>query len=874
MSPKSIVHNIVPLVFFLTVMAAIGQTAQENKAFFKRLKTEKVASDSTVVWQQFGPGMSGNNKCAFWHPTDPNALYISPNMGNSYVSFNKGKTYTTMLDEDASGYKQGERGPMQLFSIDFSRQNPDFGFSSDDKNKGIFITHDRGESWQNLNHPIFNGKYVSCVTVDPKNDNIWYAGGGEMRHLGRMLFPNSKPHGSKEHEPSLNKLWKSMDKGENWVLLNKGLHPKTQFETLIVDPKDSNTIYASTNYGFYKSTNGGKNWSQKTKGFDYDVMRAMTHHYNKKTDVLTLYVISNPMWKAVGNTLTDDKGGIFKSTDRGESWEKLKGNLPLDMKQFQKNADIKKSYMHCAAYVFDMKDNDFRKKFPEMPSAITIRFNTIAVDPNDPDNIYLNNEYSNASRNNFKPGQIWRSKDGGKNWHIALRNGKAWKTGSKDYKYWEERGNPMETNISLRYLKDWVDRDFYERKGSNFVRWNADGSALHTQMAKISLMSYDKGETWVDIDDEYTTPGTESYVGAGNSNLPGHGFYQHPNIKNKVFCMAGENSLWITNEEGSQVRPGAQGAESHNFLDHETSLSWYAIHPKDTLVHYALFFRQAAKGKLLKSVDNGKTWKEQGIAIPKWEIQAHSGDQSVHQNHLIIDPKNPDNMYFVVPKNSIDMEWVGNSVTGFGVHKSHDGGKTWQEANTGLPDSRDATKIAFDPQDPNILYAIIQNKNGGLFKSVNNGTSWVKVTSSENISDNQGINDIHFSRDGKAYITAGTKRGKTNDGGVWVSDDNLRTWKRIFDYPWTNRIETAYYNPNTILVSTLSNVSIDSKNAGTYLSQDGGTTWTKINKGNGQSDRINDIAIDNYNPGKFYTSTRGSGWYVTQHPKPNKPIKL
>ncbi|KXX70761.1 hypothetical protein, partial [Flammeovirga sp. SJP92] len=68
---------------------------------------------------------------------------------------------------------------------------------------------------------------------------------------------------------------------------------------------------------------------------------------------------------------------------------------------------------------------------------------------------------------------------------------------------------------------------------------------------------------------------------------------------------------------------------------------------------------------------------------------------------------------------------------------------------------------------------------------------------------------------------------------------------------------------NVILISTLPNVSNKRKNPGTYLSKDAGKTWVKINKGNGQSDRINDIAIDNYTPDKFYVSTYGSGWYVT-----------
>ncbi|PJF33017.1 MAG: hypothetical protein CUN57_03235, partial [Phototrophicales bacterium] len=118
----------------------------------------KVTSDTTIRWVQFGPGMSGNNKCAFWHPTDPNTLYIGPNMGNSYVSFDKGKTYQTVFDEDETSYKLPDRGPQEFFSIDFSRQNPDFGMCSAERNVGIYITHDRGATWQNLHVPEMEGK--------------------------------------------------------------------------------------------------------------------------------------------------------------------------------------------------------------------------------------------------------------------------------------------------------------------------------------------------------------------------------------------------------------------------------------------------------------------------------------------------------------------------------------------------------------------------------------------------------------------------------------------------------------------------------------------------------------------------------------------
>jgi len=156
-------------------------------SFFDSLKSKPVMSDGSVVWQQFGPGMSGNNKSAFWHPTDPDVLFIGPNMGNSYVSMDGGKTYQTILNEDESDFKRGTRGPIELTCVDFSRQDADFGLCTDERNQGIYFTVNRGEKWTALPVATFNGIYVNSVAVDPKDDNIWYAGSGRMRNLGSNL---------------------------------------------------------------------------------------------------------------------------------------------------------------------------------------------------------------------------------------------------------------------------------------------------------------------------------------------------------------------------------------------------------------------------------------------------------------------------------------------------------------------------------------------------------------------------------------------------------------------------------------------------------------------------------------------------------------
>jgi photosystem II stability/assembly factor-like uncharacterized protein len=839
--------------------------------FFVDIKTKDIASDPSIKWVQFGPGMSGNNTCFYTHPTDPNFHYTSPNMGNSYRSTDKGFTYETILNEDQASYSSGERGPIEMFSMDFSRQDENFGFSSGKRKGELYFSTNKGKTWelQKTTQSVIGDNFLSCVSVDPTNDNIWFLGAGKMRDYGRLLYPLSAPKGTHVDTNANGRIWKSTNKGQTWTLSNTGINANAEFESIIVDPINPTIVYAGTNYGFYKSTNSGVSWTLKSNGIDHNMIRSMDLHHNKINNQITIYALSNVTWKANGTSVENDQGGVFKSTDRGETWTNANGNIAINLSKFSGNYDIEKDYYLSIAHYFGLASwTDAKATYPTLPTNINTRFNMITVDPNDVNNVYLVNNYSNASENNFKPGQIWRTTNGGTNWFVTLRNGKNWNNGNDDSYWVTERNNPMGTNITMKYKSDWVNRDNYERKGCNFTKFNADGSVLYTQMAKIGLVSYDKGTTWLDIDDKVGT-NPHSWVGAGNSNVPGHGFYQSELHPDKVFCASGENSLWITNNDGEGIRPGAQGAEVLDITGGEHSVSSIAIHLTDPTIWYATFFRQDKKGQVLKSTNSGETWASIGTPIPSPWPELGGGDQSVHQLSFIIDKENPNNMYFCVPRSTLKLEWVGDSVTAWGVHKSTDGGVTWTQQNNGLPASLDVARLVFDPNNSSILYAAVINDNGGLFKSIDKGLNWVEVASTNVISGSSGINDIHFDVDGKAYITAGFKNENSDVGGLWVSDDNMQTWIKKFDYPWTNRVEVAKYDSKTILLSTLPNKKVNYKNPGTYLSKDSGDTWVKINIGNGQSDRVNDIAINYSIPGKYYASTRGSGWYVATDPNPN-----
>lgn len=113
------------LFFCLAVLSPYGLAYSQisSEEIFKSIDRENISSSPAIFWQQFGPGMSGNTKAVFWHPYDPNVLYISPNMGNSYCSIDKGHTYQTILDADGASIKTGLRGPREILDIDFSKQD-------------------------------------------------------------------------------------------------------------------------------------------------------------------------------------------------------------------------------------------------------------------------------------------------------------------------------------------------------------------------------------------------------------------------------------------------------------------------------------------------------------------------------------------------------------------------------------------------------------------------------------------------------------------------------------------------------------------------------------------------------------------------------
>ncbi|MEW6455894.1 MAG: hypothetical protein AB1410_04170 [Acidobacteriota bacterium] len=209
-----------------------------------------------------------------------------------------------------------------------------------------------------------------------------------------------------------------------------------------------------------------------------------------------------------------------------------------------------------------------------------------------------------------------------------------------------------------------------------------------------------------------------------------------------------------------------------------------------------------------KSMDGGKTWINMGLK------------DSHHVGRIVIDPKNPDVVYVA----AAGRLWGPNKERG--LFKTSDGGKTWKNVlfineDTGVID------VAMDYESPNIIYAAAYQRrrtaygfNGGgphsaLYKSIDGGETWKKLTEGLPSGDTGRIGvDVYRKNPNIVYTIIENK-----EGGVFRSEDKGETWKKISS---TNP-RPMYYSQ--IRIDPNNDQRIWVLGAQMYFSEDGGKTF-------------------------------------------------
>ncbi|MBA2613309.1 MAG: T9SS type A sorting domain-containing protein [Bacteroidetes bacterium] len=162
---------------------------------------------------------------------------------------------------------------------------------------GVWRSNDTGATWAHLGTDVLAKMSCASICIDNTNPNILYLGSGDPNYY-------STDYG----------VWKSTNGGTNWSISNTGMGNRLVVE-LIMDPANNQNLIAATENGIYKSTSAGTNWTLVKTGGDFKAMVL------KPNSLDTVYAVtSSEFWRSLdfGNTWTQITAGVFVPASNGQ----------------------------------------------------------------------------------------------------------------------------------------------------------------------------------------------------------------------------------------------------------------------------------------------------------------------------------------------------------------------------------------------------------------------------------------------------------------------------------------------------------------------------------------------------------------------------
>lgn len=236
-------------------------------AYNQRLKMIESSPWKNIPWRNIGPEFQGGRVIDIESPAGrPEQLFVAFATGGLWLTTSEGNTWTPLFDNQ-SAFGIGDTA----VSADGQTIWVGTGESNSQRTSysgtGIFKSTDGGKTWANMGLP--ESHHIGRVVVDPKNpDVVWVAALGH-------LYSHNRERG----------VYKTTDGGKTWQLV-KAIDEKTGAVDIAIDPRNPNVVYASfwerdrrawnflesgPGSGIWKTTDGGKTWSQLTglpKGVD------------------------------------------------------------------------------------------------------------------------------------------------------------------------------------------------------------------------------------------------------------------------------------------------------------------------------------------------------------------------------------------------------------------------------------------------------------------------------------------------------------------------------------------------------------------------------------------------------------------------------
>ncbi len=634
--------------------------------------------------------------------------------------------------------------------------------------KRIFVAAASGGVWKSDNagttwSPIFEDQdsySIGCVELDPTNPLVVWVGTGEENSQRSVSYGDG--------------IYKSVDGGKSWK--NMGLRHSEHISRILVDPVAPDTVFAAVQgplwkpggeRGLYKTTDGGKTWRRVLEIDEYTgVTDVVMDPGNSDILIAAAYQRERRVWSFIDG---GPGSGLYKSTDGGESWQKLKRGLPskemgkIGLAISETNPEVVYAIIEAAGDAGGFyRSTDGGWSWTKRSGKTTdypFYYQEIVADPHDPNRVYLLDTLLQVTR------------DGGKTFQSINGTSKH----VDNHALWVDPGEPQ-------HLLSGCDGGLYESHDGGET-WRFFDNLPITQFYRVAV---DNSRPFYKIyggtQDNATLGGpsrTTSRQGITNADwyvtVGGDGFKPQVDPAEPSIVY----SQW---QYGGLVRYDHQSGERIGIRPEELPatepLRWNWNSPLLISPHSGkrLYF---AANKLFRSDDRGSSWKAVSSDLTRqldknrlelmgriWSVDAvgkHDGTSFYGTIVALDESPLVEGLVYVGTDDGL-------------LQITEDGGEHWRKVESipGIPELSYVSALLASRHDPNTVYAAFDHHKSGDFKpyillSRDRGTSWKPIVGG--LPERGSVHALAEDHVRQGLLFSGTEFGlyfSVDDGEQWV----------------------------------------------------------------------------------------------------------